>query len=117
MTRLGVEVSDKTMVALEKKALRLAELVDLATSAASDKKVRDGGAQLVERLGEWMDEIKDLREVGDEDVHEKIRSFAIRLHLAEEKTKSWPIPKKQREKILSGTKRRRGRPKKVRSAA
>lgn len=117
MTKLGVQVPEATMVALEKKAGRLANLVEAATSEAPVREVRDGGAQLVERIGEWMDEIKDLREVGDEDVHEKIQSFAIRLHLAEEKTKSWPIPEKVRARIMTQPKRRRGRPRKVQSAA
>lgn len=117
MTSLGVQVPEATMIALEKKANRFAELVEAATTESPHKYVRDGGKQLIERIGEWLDEIKDLREVGDEDVHDKIQSFAIRLHLAEEKTKAWPIPEKVRTRILNPAKKRRGRPKKVRSAA
>lgn len=117
MTKLGVQVPEATMVALEKKADRFVQLVETATSESPHKEVREGGAQLIERVGEWLDEIKDLREVGDEDVHERIQSFAIRLHLAEEKTKGWPIPEKVRSRIMTTEKRRRGRPRKVQTAA
>ncbi|MCB9653969.1 MAG: hypothetical protein H6729_07580 [Deltaproteobacteria bacterium] len=90
--KLGTEVPEATIHMLEKRAEKLASLVDLATRQSSKKDVREGGTLLIERLGEWVDDIKALREVGDEDIHDVIQTFWVRLHLAERKTRDWSIP-------------------------
>jgi hypothetical protein len=101
MTSFGMQISEHTITSLEKRASRLAALVETATQGSQLKKVRDNGAQLVERLGEWVEEIKELRDMGDEDVEELIKSFTTRLALAEEKIKAWPIPASVRAQIMS----------------
>ncbi len=92
MTNLGVEVPQSTLTQLERRVVRLSALVEQATQISPHKKVREGGALLMERLGEWIDEIKELSDIGDADVHDRIRSFSLRLKLAEEKVKTWPVP-------------------------
>jgi hypothetical protein len=114
MTKLGIEISDSTMAQLERRVAKLMALLEIATHKAADKKIRENGAQLSDRLAEWIDDIKDLREAGDEEVAERISSFTLRLKMAEDKMKNWPIPAAAREELNGG---RRRRTRKVRPAA
>ena len=117
MTKLGVTIPQPVLTALEKRAQKLTSLVDVATSTASDKKVRDSGAQLIERVNEWLEEIRDLNMVGDEEVEERAKSFHIRLRLAEEKIQGWQLPAAVRDKAEAALRpRRRGRPRKKAAA-
>lgn len=107
MTKLGVQVPETIIVSLEKRAARLASLVESATQASPERPIREGGALLIDRLGEWVEEIKDLREMGDEEVTEVIRSFATRLRIAEEKVKAWPLPQSARKHAMRQDRLRR----------
>ncbi|MEL7371038.1 MAG: hypothetical protein AAFN74_19110 [Myxococcota bacterium] len=118
MTKLGVTIPQPILNALEKRAQKLTSLVDVATSTATDKKVRDNGAQLIERVNEWVEEIRDLNMVGDDEVEERAKSFHIRLKLAEDKIKGWALPASVRDKAEAALRpRRRGRPRKKPVAA
>ena len=121
MQSLGQALPESAVTRLERRVARLSALLEVATQQASDRQIRDGGAQLIERLGEWLEDIKDLREVGDEDVHEMVRSFELRLKLAERKVDGWAIPPSVKRKLGAPSEltqsRRRGRPRKVQTAA
>ncbi len=115
MTKLGVQIPTSTISTLDFRVARLSSLVEIATQSSPEKKIRANGAQLIERLSEWLEEIKDLSEVGDEDVHDVLKSFKLRLKLAEAKIKTWPIPDRLRKQATASfepVKRRRGRPRK-----
>ncbi|MEL6190048.1 MAG: hypothetical protein AAFU79_35940 [Myxococcota bacterium] len=90
--KFGVEIPQSKLDALETRAHRLTVDVDRATSSSSDRSVRETAGQLVDRILEWVEEIKELREVGDEDVMERMRSFEARLSLAEREVARWPKP-------------------------
>ena len=118
MTKLGMTIPQSVMTALEKRAHKLTSLVDVATSGATDKKVRDNGAQLIERVNEWIEEIRDLNTMGDEEVEERAKSFHIRLRLAEQKIAAWALPASVRDQAEAALRpRRRGRPRKKAVAA
>lgn len=91
--KFGVDIPQSHLDALESRAQRLTDEVDRATAASTDRRVREVGGQLVDRILEWIEEIKDLLEVGDEDVVERVRSFQARLVLAEKLVSRWPKPK------------------------
>lgn len=113
MTKLGVTIPNTVMNALERRAQKLISLVDVATSTASDKRVRDNGAQLIERVNEWVEEIRDLNMVGDDEVEERAKSFHIRLKLAEAKIEAWALPASVRDRADAALRpRKRGRPRK-----
>lgn len=118
MTKLGETIEKSTLDALERRVARLSILVEFATQSSPERKIREGGNQLIERLSEWVEDIKDLAEVGDEDVHDLLKSFVLRLRLAEQKVKSWHIPPSVVERAFENEeaqpKRRRGRPPKAR---
>lgn len=117
MTKLGVSIPKPVISALEKRAQKLISLVDVATSEASDKKVRDSGAQLIERVNEWIEEIRELNMMGDDDVEERANSFHIRLALAQRKVDAWGLPAAVRDRAEAALKpRRRGRPRKKAAA-
>lgn len=88
--QLGVEIPQANVDALETRAHRLIVAVDKATQDNPDRRVKVAGGQLAERILEWVEEIKDLREVGDDDVAEVMRSFSARLKLAEKAVAAWP---------------------------
>ena len=95
--KFGVEIPQTQMDTLEARAHRLTVEVDRVTGASSDRGIREVGGQLVDRILEWVEEIKDLREVGDEEVVERINSFKARLSLAETHVAAWPKPRLRRE--------------------
>ncbi len=118
MTKLGVTIPKPVMSALEKRAQRLISLVDAATSGATDKRVREQGAQLIERVHEWVEEIRDLNTIGDDEVEERANSFHIRLTLAQKKVDGWALPASVRDRAEAALRpRRRGRPRKKNAAA
>ncbi len=90
--KLGVDIPLSHIEALENRAHRLASAVDAATLASGKRHIRDAGGQIIDRILEWVDEIKDLREIGDEDIVDRMQSFLSRLRLAEQAVKSWPRP-------------------------
>lgn len=104
--KFGVDIPQNQLDALEARAHRLAGEVDRATSASADRRVRETAGQIVDRIFEWVEEIKELREVGDEDVLERIKSFHTRLMLAEREMTSWPKPNARK----TSAKRRRRAP-------
>ena len=120
MTKLGKLIPQKAVHGLEVRTLKLAGLVETATQTSHVRAVREAGAPLIERLSEWMEEIKDLREVGDEEVNDLVESYHIRLWLAEKKVNTWDIPADLRESVIEAIeptkKRRRGRPRKNKAA-
>jgi hypothetical protein len=118
MTKLGENTPQSTIDGLERRVSRLSILVELATQNSNEKSIRESGAQLIERLSEWLEDIKDLAEVGDEDAHDLVKSFTMRLRLAETKVKAWSIPeavvRRAFEEEVALPQRRRGRPPKKR---
>ena len=104
--KLGVDIPKSYMNALEARALRLTSVIDAATSQSPDRLIRDSGAQLSDRIVEWVEEIKELLELGDEEVFERIQSFVTRLHIAERKIQSWPLPKDSQKRIRASRRRR-----------
>ena len=97
MTSFAAPVSQTTVASIERRAARLASLIEVVTQGSSERRIRETGAQLVERLGEWVEEIKELNDAGDGEAQEKARTFDLRLRLAEEKTLSWNLPPELRE--------------------
>lgn len=87
--QLGVEIPKASLDAIEARAQRLIEEVEKAVQHA-DRRIKTVGGQLVERILEWVEEIKDLREMGDEDAGEVMQSFLTRLRLAERMVSRWP---------------------------
>ncbi len=115
MTELGVNIPKTVLTALEKRAQSLTSLVDVATSGAQDRRVREAGAQLIERVNEWVEEIRDLNAVGDEEALDRARSFHVRLRLAENKIQQWGLPasvRQRAEAALRTPRKGRGRPRK-----
>jgi hypothetical protein len=82
-------VSEQMMRSLTERANRLADRVELATRRSPRPDVRRDGARFGEVLDEWLDDIKELREIGDEHLRETVQSFNARLDLAEQKVKAW----------------------------
>jgi len=91
-SNLEVHVSDALIRHLERRAARLVLLVETATQASAERSVRDGGAQLVERILEMVEELQDLRAAGDSDLPELVEGFHRRLYIAQKKVDSWNIP-------------------------
>ena len=118
MTKFGEMIPQSTLENLERRVSRLSILVELATQGSAEKSIRESGAQLIERLSEWLEDIKDLVEIGDEDAHDLVKSFTMRLRLAETKVKAWKIPeavvRRAFEEEVALPQRRRGRPPKKR---
>lgn len=118
MTKLGETIEKSTLEGLERRVARLSILVEYATQSSPERKIREGGNQLIERLSEWVEDIKDLAEIGDEDVHDLLKSFMLRLRLAEQKVKDWQIPESVVARAFDDETaqpaRRRGRPPKTR---
>ncbi len=116
--KLGATVPRSTIAALERRATKLAALIDVATKASTNRDIRTGGAQLIDRLNEWIEEIKELVDMEDEDVLEMVKSFHLRLRIAEGKVARWQIPANLRKQALgSETKERRRRRPRKQSAA
>ncbi len=118
MTKFGEMIPQSTLDRLERRVSRLSILLELATQNSAEKSIRESGAQLIERLSEWLEDIKDLVEVGDEDAHDLVKSFTMRLRLAETKVKGWSIPEAVVRRAFDedggAPQRRRGRPPKKR---
>lgn len=91
-SNLEVHVSDSLIRHLERRAARLIVLVETATQASDERSVRDGGAQLVERIQEMVEELQDLRAAGDSDLPELVEAFHRRLYIAQKKVDGWNIP-------------------------
>ena len=99
MTQLGVGVSESLIRRVTERAAKLAFIVEVTTEISPSKKIREGGAQLIDRLNEWVEEIRDLHEAQDDEIEDRLKSFIVRLRLAEAKVTQWPIPASAR-KIL-----------------
>ena len=93
--KFGVDIPQSQVDAIETRAHRLAVEIDRATLASTDRHIREVGGQVVDRILEWVEEIKELREVGDEEVTERIASFKARLRLAEKAVATWPKPESE----------------------
>lgn len=101
MSRLGGPQQDIAAVLryLEGRAATLARLVETASQASSDKKIRDAGNQLVERIGEMVEELIELQKADDESLAEAADVFHRRLYLAEKMVETWNIPESVRKKL------------------
>jgi hypothetical protein len=118
MSHLSARVPESTVNALARRTARLIEVVERATQTSPHKAVREGGAQLVELLGERLEEIRELHAMEDEDVVDRIKGFKLRLSLAEEKVQRWNLPKPKRPIQVPSARRPRRRPaKREKSAA
>lgn len=96
MSEFRDRVPESKVNAIARRAARLSKLVERATKSSPSKEVRARGGQLVEVLTEWVDQIQELHSGGDVDLEERVRSFTIRLHLAEQKVVTWHIPEKKK---------------------
>jgi hypothetical protein len=99
MTDLTARIPESAINALARRTTRLIELVERATQSSPEKGVREGGAQLVELLGERVEEIRELHAIGDEDLPERLRAFTLRLKLAEAKVMAWKMPKARKPSV------------------
>ncbi|MBX2812950.1 MAG: hypothetical protein KTR25_14135 [Myxococcales bacterium] len=90
--KFGVSISKTKLESLENRAHRICAIIDQATIRNPDRNIREMAGQLVDRIFEWVDEIRELVEVGDEDAVDRARSFQARLILAEKAVRSWPQP-------------------------
>lgn len=97
-------VPETAVDALARRTARLSEMIERATHSAPDKAIRDAGKELVDLLGERVEEIRELHAMEDDDLPERLRIFRIRLKLAEAKVLSWPSSKARK----SPPARRRG---------
>lgn len=92
------QIPQAVIEGLEAKALRLTEEIDRATSLSEKREIRNLGGQLIERIMEWVEEIKDLRQTEDEDIHDVIQSFESRLAMASRMVRDWPGVTPQKSK-------------------
>lgn len=97
MSEIRARVAESAVNALARRAARLSDLVERATQTSLIKEIREGGSQLVEVLGERIEELRELHALEDDDLADKMRIFSIRLRLAEEKVQSWKLPKPVRK--------------------
>ncbi len=81
---------------LEARAMRLSNKVERATQDSPEREVRDGGSRLADVLDEWLQDIHELHQSGDDELEERVLSFHTRLALAEKKVDTWHIPKRKR---------------------
>ncbi len=88
----GPTVSDGVMRYLDKRAARIVLLVETATQGSADRKIREGGAQLVEQVIEMVEALHELKATGSEELAEAADLFHRRLYLAEKKIEGWNIP-------------------------
>lgn len=121
MTALASRISMETIRRVARRAERIAQVIDEATEKSSDRRIRETGAQLIDLLAEWVEEIYELQVAEDLDVEERLQSFWVRLHVAEEKIAAWPLTQAQLKKLRGvyeptkkkkNRKRKRGRVKK-----
>lgn len=108
--QFGVDIPQTSLDAIEARAHRLVLAVDRAVGENPRREVREAGGQLTERILEWLEEIKDLREVGDEDAVEMMKSFRARLKLAEATISTWPTEEATSVEGRRAKKRRRREP-------
>lgn len=99
-------IPNRELRALGLRAQKLAQRVERATQTATSIDVRRGGTKIGEILDEWMEEIQELDNLGDETATERAKSFAARLALAEQKVDSWNLPPERNERPARGVKHR-----------
>lgn len=107
MNQLQPKISVQVIRRVSARALKLAERVEYATDQSPHKRIRESGAQLIELLHEWVEEIADMHAAQDEDLEERLVSFVVRLKMAEAKVATWPETKKAPQRRR---KRRRKKP-------
>lgn len=95
----GTNEMDAVLRYLERRAARLVGLIDAASQASDDKKIRDGGAQLVERIVELVEELRELQKAEDDGLPEAADVFHRRLYLAEKKVDTWNIPESVKKRL------------------
>ena len=95
-SNLEVHVSEALIRHLERRAARLVLMVETATQASAERSVREGGAQLVERIQEIMEELQDLKAAGDTDLPDLVEGIHRRLYIAQRKVDGWNIPESVR---------------------
>lgn len=91
--KLGVNIPQSQIDALEARALHLTQEIDRATLESHSREIRARGAQLVDRVLEWVEEIKDVRDIDAEEAVDIMRSFSARLRMAERAVARWPRAK------------------------
>ncbi len=116
MSKATNTIPSRELRALSQRAHRLAQRVERATQTATSMDVRRGGTRIGEILDEWMEEIQELDNLGDETATERAKSFATRLALAEQKIESWNLPPEPAQRATR-TPKARGTSRVRRSAA
>lgn len=101
MTQLNTRdtrASDALIQYLEKRVNRISQTIETATAHASDRVIREGGNQLIDRIQEMMEELRDLRATDSDDLIELAESFHRRLYLAEKRVETWPVPENAKKR-------------------
>jgi hypothetical protein len=89
---MRARVPESKVNALARRAAKLSEIVERATQSSAEKSIRDAGAQLIELLSERIEEIRELHQLDDEDLIDRMNMLALRLKLAEAKVNAWGLP-------------------------
>lgn len=84
---------------LEQRTAKLVALVETASQANGDKRVRDQGAQLAERIAEMMQDLQELAQADDDGFMEAADVYHRRLYLAEQKVETWNIPASVKKRL------------------
>ncbi|MGF1511958.1 MAG: hypothetical protein ACFB9M_20905 [Myxococcota bacterium] len=88
---------------LERRAARLVCVIEAVGQRSEDRHTKEACTLITERIQEMFEEMRDMHEMGDIEVRDRMESMALRLRLAERKIKDWPLPKSVR-RILTGRK-------------
>ena len=103
----NTKTASRQLKQLRQRAAKLADRVELATAESPDREVRQGGTRLSEVLEEWLEDLEELLEIGDDNLQERMMSFATRIMLAEQKVGTWKVPKKKASARKRGRKPRK----------
>ena len=104
MSNLGTPtVSNAIIDHIEGRAAKLVLLIEAATQASQERKIREGGAQLVERIIENMEELREKQANQDIELAEAVDVFHRRLYLAQQLVDTWNIPASIRKRLEKKT--------------
>ena len=100
---MGREMGQRELEAvlkyLEQRASRLVRLIQAVSQPHSEKKVRDGGAQLTERIVELAEELREMQSGASDELAEAADLFHRRLYIAEQMVETWNIPAAVRKQL------------------
>jgi hypothetical protein len=103
MNQLHTHVDPKLIDTLERRAARVTAVIDAVSQETNDRRMKEVCAMITDRILELVVEIREMREMDDLELRDRIDSLSLRLTLAERKIKTWPLPRSAR-RILSGRK-------------